>query len=184
MAAWYCQLWAESLGKAEDRRGRRVNVGQTPVVALGATDQHSQLQLYMEGPDDKTFAFWVVDEYRATVTMPARWDLESTGYLGGQTFNKLIAAEQRAVELALTKAGRPSVTYRLRRVDERVLGALITLLEFQTAIAGELYDINAFDQPGVEAGKRATYALMGRKGYGRLARAIERREARLKRVRV
>jgi glucose-6-phosphate isomerase len=183
MAAWYCQLWAESLGKAHDRKGKPVHVGQTPVVALGATDQHSQLQLYMEGPADKTFSFWVVDEFRATVRLPSNWsDLASTGYLGKKSFNRLIAAEQRAVDRALAEVGRPSVTFRLPHIDEAHIGEMIALFELQTALAGEMYDVDAYDQPGVEAGKRSTYALMGRKGYEELAAEIEAGEKEVKRA--
>jgi glucose-6-phosphate isomerase len=182
LADWYRQLWAESLGKRQDRAGRVVETGQTPVVSLGATDQHSQVQLYMEGPHDKVVTFLEVERFRRDVKVPKRHgDLASLGYLGGRTLGELIAAERRGTEIALTAAGRPNFTWRLPQVSPHVVGQLIYLFEFQTALSGELYGIDAFDQPGVEAGKVATYALMGRPGHEaeskRLRRELKRPRA-------
>ena len=182
LADWYRQLWAESLGKRLDRAGRVVETGQTPVVSVGATDQHSQVQLYMEGPHDKVVSFLEVERFRREVKVPRRHDdLASLGYLGGRTLGELITAERRGTEIALTAAGRPNFTWRLPQVSPHVIGQLIYLFEFQTALSGELYDIDAFDQPGVEAGKIATYALMGRPGHEaeakRLARELKRPRA-------
>jgi glucose-6-phosphate isomerase len=165
-ADWYRQLWAESLGKRLDRRGHKVETGQTPVTSLGVTDQHSQVQLYMEGPHDKVVTFLEVARLRKDIAIPRlHADLVSLGYLGGRSLGELLAAEKRGTEIALTAAGRPNFTYLLPTIDEHVLGQMIYLFEFQTALSGELYGINAFDQPGVEAGKVATFALMHRKGY-------------------
>ena len=182
LADWYRQLWAESLGKRRDRRGRLAETGQTPVTSLGATDQHSQVQLYMEGPQDKVVAFLEVQAVSKDVRIPRRHqDLDSLGYLGGRTLGELIAAEKRGTEIALTAAGRPSLTYLLPRISAHVVGQLLYLFELQTALSGELYGIDAFDQPGVEAGKMAAYALMGRKGHekdaARLKRELGRRRA-------
>ena len=175
LADWYRQLWAESLGKRLDRAGRVVETGQTPVVSVGATDQHSQVQLYMEGPHDKVVSFLEVERFRREVKVPKRHgDLASLGYLGGRTLGELIAAERRGTEIALTAAGRPNFTWRLPQVSPHVIGQLIYLFEFQTALSGELYDIDAFDQPGVEAGKIATYALMGRPGHEAEAKRLRR----------
>lgn len=166
LAFWYRQLWAESLGKRVDRRGRVVETGQTPVAALGVTDQHSQLQLYMEGPRDKMVTFWAVRKPRAEVRIPRVFaGYDACGYLGGKKLGDLLNAERRATESALTRAQRPNCRWTLERVDEYQVGAFLQLLEFQTAFAGELYGVNAFDQPGVELGKQLTYGLMGRKGY-------------------
>ncbi len=174
LADWYRQLWAESLGKAYDRQGRQVNYGPLPVRALGATDQHSQLQLYMEGPDDKVFTFVGVAEFACDLPIPAPGpEGEALAYLGGHTLAELFWAEQRSTAWALAKAGRPSLTITLPRVDAYWLGALLYMLEMATAVAGELYDVDAYDQPGVEAGKKATYALMGRPGYEALAQEID-----------
>jgi glucose-6-phosphate isomerase len=166
LADWYRQLWAESLGKRVDRRGRKVETGQTPVTSLGVTDQHSQVQLYMEGPHDKVVTFLEVERLRKDVAIPKlHADLASLGYLGGRSLSELLAAEKRGTEIALTAAGRPNFTYLLPTINEHVLGQLIYLFEFQTALSGELYGINAFDQPGVEGGKIAAFALMHRQGY-------------------
>jgi len=182
LADWYRQLWAESLGKRVDRGGRVVETGQTPVTSLGATDQHSQVQLYMEGPQDKVITFLEVAAVNVDVKIPRlHRDLDSLGYLGGRTLGELIAAEKRGTEIALTSAGRPNLTYLLPRISAHVVGQMLYLFEFQTALSGELYGIDAFDQPGVEAGKAAAYALMGRKGHEKdaatLKAALSRRRA-------
>ena len=174
VADWFRQLWAESLGKQADRAGRRAHTGQTPEKALGVTDQHSVMQLYIEGPFDKVVTFLTVDEFRATVPIPPAFpDFDAVKYLGGHTLNELMNAEQRATELALTQNRKPNCAIRLPRVDEETVGALLHLLEMQTAYAGELYNINAFDQPGVELGKNYTYGLMGRKGFESKRREVE-----------
>ena len=149
-----------------DRAGKRVHTGQTPEKALGVTDQHSVMQLYIEGPFDKVVTFLAVDGFHANVPIPPAFpQFGAVNYLGGHTLNELIAVEQRASELALTLNGRPNCAIRLHHVDEESVGALLYLLEMQTAYAGQLYNINAFDQPGVELGKNFAYGLMGRKGY-------------------
>jgi glucose-6-phosphate isomerase len=166
MAFWFRQLWAESLGKARDRRGKHIHMGQTPVAALGTTDQHSQVQLYMEGPNDKVFSFWAAGKWAAPGRIPrAKLGYDGFDYLSGQSLAKLIDAERVATAAALTSANRPNCTYTFEKVDAAHLGAFIQMLEFQTAFAGELLDINAFDQEGVELGKKFTFGLMGRKGY-------------------
>jgi glucose-6-phosphate isomerase len=165
-AFWFRQLWAESLGKARNREGEIICVGQTPVAALGTTDQHSQVQLYMEGPNDKVFTFWAVGKFASTGRIPKkRLKLEAFDYLAGQSLEELIEAERRSTAAALTEAGRPNCTFTLDRVDEEHLGAFLQLMEFETAFMGELLNINAFDQEGVELGKRFTYGLMGRSGF-------------------
>jgi glucose-6-phosphate isomerase len=165
-AFWYRQLWAESLGKKVNRAGEVVHVGQTPVAALGVTDQHSQVQLYAEGPHDKMITFWGVEKYRTDIKIPKDLkEFDSTGYLGGKTMSSLFTAERRATEAALTEAGQPNCRWMLPKVDAYNIGAFFQMLEFQTAFCGELYGIDAFDQPGVELGKKLTYGLMGRKGY-------------------
>ncbi|MGI6193149.1 MAG: glucose-6-phosphate isomerase [Christensenellales bacterium] len=163
---WYAQLWAESLGKRYDLAGKSIFVGQTPVKALGVTDQHSQVQLYVEGPFDKVVTFLGVDEYRTAYAIPEGFShLPDVSFLCGHTLNELIAAEQQATEYALMKAGRPSFSITLPKVTPETVGALLYFFEVMTAFAGELLNINAFDQPGVEEGKNATYALLGKPGY-------------------
>jgi glucose-6-phosphate isomerase len=131
------------------------------------------VQLYVEGPPDKVVTFLEVRSFRKEVRIPKRHqDLPSLAYLGGKTLGALLTAELRGTEAALTAAGRPNFAYQLPRVSAHAMGQLIYLFEFQTALSGELYDVDAFDQPGVEAGKVATYALMGRAGYEEAARRL------------
>jgi glucose-6-phosphate isomerase len=166
VADWFAQLWAESLGKKFSNEGKIVHEGLTPVKALGATDQHSQCQLYMEGPYDKVTTFIRVEKFNPDIKMPDNFnDDEGVAYLSGKNMGKLINAEQKATEMALTKNLRPSMTITLPEISEFTLGQLIYLLEVETAFIGELYNINAFDQPGVELGKILTFAMMGKKGY-------------------
>jgi len=176
VAAWYAQLWAESLGKKVDVDGNVVNAGQTPVAALGVTDQHSQVQLYTEGPYDKVITFLTVDEYRDTHYIPSGYeDIPAVSFLGGHTLDGLIQAEQAATEYALTKAGRLNRTIRLPEVNAFTIGQLLYLMEVETAVTGELLCINTYDQPGVEEGKNATYALMGRPGYEEKKKELDSR---------
>jgi glucose-6-phosphate isomerase len=157
-AAWFVQLWAESLGK----EGK----GSTPHGAVGTTDQHSQVQLYMQGPQDKVIEIIEVEEQPRDLPIPKAYeDLEGVGYLGGHMMAELLKVECDATRKALTEAGRPNSTIRIGAIDEEHLGYLFQALEVQTAIAGSLYGVNAFDQPGVEAGKQITYSRMGRPGY-------------------
>ncbi len=158
LAAWFVQLWAESLGKD--------GKGSTPHGAVGTTDQHSQVQLYMEGPQDKVIEIVEVRDHPRDLEIPAAYeDLEGVGYLGGHTMAELLNVECDATRKALTEAGRPNATIRLGTVNEENLGYLLQALEIQTAVSGNLYGVNAFDQPGVEAGKQITYERMGRPGY-------------------
>ncbi len=161
-AAWFVQLWAESLGK---HRPDGMSVGSTPLAALGATDQHAQVQLFMEGPADKTVTFVAVEQRATDVTIPKAFpDVKELGYLGGHSLSELIDIEQRATAGALAKRGRPNMTIYLERVDASHVGQLMMLLEIATAYAGNLYGIDAFNQPGVELGKQFAYALLGRPG--------------------
>jgi glucose-6-phosphate isomerase len=165
-ADWFRQLWAESLGKRVSRNGEEVYRGPTPVKALGATDQHSQVQLYVEGPFDKTITFLTVDEQREDVAIPGSYEsVDALSYLGGHSLGELLRAEQVATSRALAEHGRMNMTLELPRLDARALGELFMMLQIATAYAGALYNVNAFDQPGVEHGKELTYALMGKKGY-------------------
>ena len=162
VAAWFVQLWAESLGK-EQAGSPGIGVGPTPLAALGATDQHSQVQLFMEGPQDKTVAFVAVGDPLADVEIPR---LHSTvpelGYLGGHRLAELLDIERRATAGALARRGRPNLTIQLDRVDEWHFGGLLMLFEVATIYAGTLYGVNPLDQPGVELGKQFTYAMLGR----------------------
>ena len=167
MADWYAQLWAESIGKNVHRDGTPCMVGQTPVKALGVTDQHSQVQLYTEGPEDKVITFLRVEKYRSQVTVPVcyRDEVPDVEFLSGHTFNELMDIEMRATEYALLKAAKPSFTINFPEVNAYTLGQAMYFFEMQTAYMGELLDIDAFNQPGVEEGKNAAYAMLEREGY-------------------
>jgi glucose-6-phosphate isomerase len=166
IADWFRQLWAESLGKERSRAGETVNVGPTPVKAIGATDQHSQVQLYIEGPYDKTVTFLTVEDRGEDLAIPSAYeDMPELAYLGGHTLGELLTAEGNATARALARRGRMNMTLRLPRVDARSVGELLMLLQIATVYAGELYGVDPLDQPGVELGKQLTYGLMGRPGY-------------------
>lgn len=165
MADWFCQLWAESLGKNVTRKGMAVNVGQTPVKALGVTDQHSQLQLYTEGPYDKIVTFLRVLKFRNQVGIPEGCEeFPDVAFLGGKSLNQLIEAEYQGTRYALLRAGRMSQTITLPVVNEHTIGQLLYFFQLVTAYAGELLDIDAFNQPGVEESKIASYAELGHTG--------------------
>ena len=162
MADWFCQLWAESLGKNVTRDGKPCNVGQTPTKALGVTDQHSQLQLYTEGPYDKVITLIKVGAFRSTVEIPHGCEeFHDVAFLGGKTLNQLIEAERQGTEYALLKAGRMSQTITLPCVNAGTIGQLMYFFELTTAYEGELLNIDAFNQPGVEESKVASYAVLG-----------------------
>lgn len=165
-ADWYRQLWSESLGKRNTLDGHEVFAGQTPVKSLGTTDQHSQIQLYVEGPNDKVITFLGVEDFREKMAIPESYpEMEGISYLGNHTLEELIQAEQEATAYALTRHQRPNLTLTLKELNPFTLGQLFMMYEIQTLFSGGLYRINPLDQPGVEDGKVATYALMGRSGY-------------------
>lgn len=170
---WYVQLWAESLGKEVNKNGEKVNCGPTPLKALGVTDQHSQIQLYNEGPNDKVINFIRVENFDTTVEIPKIFEYTGLGYLGGKSINTLLNAEADSTKVALVDYERPNVTICLPRVNGYYVAQLLYMLEVQTAIAGELYNIDTFNQPGVEQAKNYTYALMGRAGYEDSAEALK-----------
>ncbi len=178
LAEWYAQLWAESLGKRLSLQGDVVETGQTPVRALGATDQHSQVQLYVEGPHDKVVSFIRVQEPAVDLQIPSGYDdIEGIAYLSGHTFGDLLNMEQTATELALGRAGRLTSTYVVDSLDASAVGQLFHTLECQTLVMGGLLGVDPLDQPGVEAGKLMTYALAGRGGYEDEAAAVKDRLA-------
>jgi glucose-6-phosphate isomerase len=168
VALWFQQLWAESLGKARTLEGAQAHVGPTPVAALGASDQHSFLQLLMEGPDDKVVIFVEVADHGTEAPIPARHaEMPELAYLGGHTLGELLNTERQATAEALRLAGRPNATFYLPRVGPAELGQLFMLLQIATVYAGALYGVDPLDQPGVELSKRLTYGLMGKAGVPR-----------------
>jgi glucose-6-phosphate isomerase len=166
-AEWFAQLWGESLGKE--------GYGTTPVRALGAIDQHSQLQLYAEGPDDKLIT--IIDvKNRPLFLLPDVVDIDALKdleFLYGKALGDLLSIEARSTASALIKAGKPVVYLNIPEVSERYIGALVFFYEYVTALVGFLMKINPFDQPGVEQGKRYIYSLMGRRGYEEYVKEVE-----------
>ena len=161
-AEWFAQLWAESLGKDGG--------GQTPARALGATDQHSQLQLYRGGPRDKLVTL-VRPLDREDRDIP-QTDVEELSYLGGTGLGELLDAEFEATEASLAAAGRPNVRIEFDRLDAHGIGELLYTMEAACILAGELYDVETFTQPAVEWGKRAARGLLGGGDFEE-ARAVE-----------
>jgi len=149
-AEWFAQLWAESLGKD--------GLGQTPARALGATDQHSQLQLYRAGPRDKLVTL-VRPTERADRDIPET-ELEGLDYLAGHSLGDLLDAEFEATEASLAESGVPNVRVEIDAVDERSLGRLLYDMEAACMLAGELYGVETFTQPAVEWGKEAARGLL------------------------
>ena len=174
LADWYRQIWAESLGKRTDRDGKEVFTGPTPIKALGTTDQHSQVQLYRDGPNDKLTVFLQVSKHPSEIRIPDAFaDSPGLAYLRKAKLSKLLNAEKIATEYALAQSQRPSVTISFNSITPQSVGEFFYLYEFTTSLMGELLHIDAYDQPAVELGKKATFALMGRDGYEEMAKQIK-----------
>jgi glucose-6-phosphate isomerase len=163
VADWFRQLWAESLGKT---RADGSHVGPTPIKALGVTDQHSQVQLYRDGPNDKVFTILAVEDFGIELPIPnAPAGVAGLEYLAGRSMAELMHAEERATVWALARLSqRPTARIVLPRVTPHAVGQLLYLLEVQTSVAGKMLGIDTYNQPGVEAGKEAARALMGAEG--------------------
>jgi len=174
-ADWYRQLWAESLGKKYSRSGEKLEIGPTPIKALGATDQHSQVQLYIEGKNDKVITFLKVENFRNEIPIPHLYkDIEALEYLGGKSLKQLLNSELEGTAYALKKNNRPNITVTFPCINEENIGEFIFTYELATVLFAYLANINPFDQPGVEEGKKAAYALLGRKGYEKIAEEIRK----------
>jgi len=166
LADWYKQLWAESLGKKHNLAGEQVNVGPTPVTAVGPTDQHSQCQLYIEGPDDKVYTMVKLGKHAHTVEIGKAFaESAAFSHLENRSLNDLIEAERKGTEVALMDANRPICTVELGKLDAFHVGQYFAFFEIATAIAGGIMGIDPFDQPGVESGKIAALSLMGCAGF-------------------
>jgi glucose-6-phosphate isomerase len=170
---WFRQLWAESLGKKDGLSKKDVYAGQTPIKALGTTDQHSQVQLYREGPNDKIITFLEVQNFGQKLMIPKSMKhVETLKYLGGSDFQTVMNAEKLATEYALLESKRPTLTVMFPRISPATVGQFIYLYECAVSYMGGLYDINTYDQPAVQLGKDATYALMGKGGFDDLKAKI------------
>lgn len=153
---WYRQLWAESLGKD--------GFGQTPVKAIGSIDQHSQIQLYVDGPKDKIITFLKIEkgfrDFKIAGDVPSEFE-----YMKGKSLKQVLDALMEGTKAALVKAKVPNLTVSVDEMTPFNLGLLVYIYEMATAFSGLLYKINPFDQPAVEEGKNFAYGLMGRRGY-------------------
>ncbi|MDO4987465.1 MAG: glucose-6-phosphate isomerase [Synergistes sp.] len=163
---WYAQLWAESLGKNA--------CGTTPVRAIGAIDQHSQVQLYTEGPDDKFFTLFCIKNHGEDVAVPQidNSALDGLRYLENQKIGEMLNLEAQSTAAAIVKSGHPLLWVELDEIGAETLGRLIFFYEYLTALTGNMMGIDPFDQPGVEQGKKYTYGLMGRVGYDKDAEEV------------
>ena len=170
---WFAQLWGESIGK----NGQ----GSTPVRALGAIDQHSQIQLYAEGPNDKFYTILTVSQGQKDIALPAAPEkaFEKLSYLYGKSMDDLRNCEAAATAAALSKGGRPVATLSIPVLDAYHLGGLIQFYEYVTGMTGYLMQINPFDQPGVEQGKNYAYGLMGRAGFEAHAEEVRKLSAKI-----
>jgi len=170
-ADWYCQLWGESLGKRTDINGNEVLFGSTPVKAVGVIDQHSQVQLFKEGPKDKIVTFIEVEKHEKDKKIMAEFD--DYGYLEGHSLGELCNIELLATEAALTNTGKPSVKISIDSLDEYTLGSLFMLWQYIVPVIGLACDIDPFDQPGVEEGKNYAYGMLGKTGYDDMKKKFE-----------
>ncbi len=168
LAYWWQQLWAESLGKAKKIDGSPAGAGPTPLPAFGAADQHSLLQLFMEGPRDKVVVFLrrLGPERDLDIPpLPSRHPA-APDWLAKASLYQLLDREQLATAEALRRAGRPNLAITLNRIDPFAVGALVMLLQLAAVHAGALYGVDPLDQPGVELGKRILGGLLERPGFG------------------
>jgi len=170
-AFWARQHLGESLNKKYNLAKKIVNIGISYIAALGPTDQHSQIQLYIEGPNNKIITFIKVARPFFDIKIPEYKNSE-IAYLGGHKFSKILNIEQRTTAVSLVKNKRPNGTIILPILDEYYLGQLFFFFELATLYLGKLLQINVFDQPGVEQSKRYMYGLLGRKGYEKEKREI------------
>lgn len=161
---WYRQLWAESLGK----EGK----GILPIQAYGPADQHSQVQFYTQGKLLQSLLFLKIEQREDFPIEDV--DIEAIKYLAGHSFHEILNVEQYATELALKKIGRPSAVLSIEKLNAFGLGALFLLFELTVVYLAEMFEINAFDQPGVEEGKQIMYALLNRDGWEEKRKEVEK----------
>ena len=175
ISMWFRQLWAESLGKNKTIEGKKIKSGSTPVSATGSIDQHSQMQLYMEGPQDKLVCFLEAGKIKNNIIYPSGENgFAPAGYLESKTMADLLTAECLGSKTALLKEKRPSVSIKIEEINEFNIGALMQMLMFSTVFEGYMLNINPYNQPGVELGKNYAYGLMGKPGYDEYAEYIKK----------
>ncbi len=166
LSEWFCQLWAESLGK--------LGFGITPYPSIGTLDQHSQLQLWMEGPDDKVVIFIRINNYTEDFIIPDVFhEVKGINYLSGHSLSELIKSEEESTELVLANSAKPNMTIILPQIDAYHIGQLLQFLELSTTFAGFLFGVNPFNQPWIEYSKNLTYGMMGKPGLERERNSLE-----------
>lgn len=164
-ARWYRQLFAESLGKKLNNDGEEVFEGITPIAAIGPADQHSQLQLYNEGPNDKVITFIKARRSQKDLMTPSKSGIKDLEFLEDKSFQGILNLELGATAYSLLKNGRPNATIIIPELDEYHLGQLLYMFEVVTVYLGYLLDVNPFDQPGVELSKNVISGVLGHPDY-------------------
>ncbi len=166
-ALWFSQLWAESLGKGRSLSGNSISIGQTPLACRGPADQHSLVQLFMEGPSDKTVTIMTEGSPQCTDSKRAGEfrSISTMGYLEGRSPDELRMAEAVATATSLSERGLPVSRIHIPEISSGYLGQIFMSLEIATALSGLALDVDPLNQPGVEIGKILTYKAMGREGY-------------------
>lgn len=159
---WFVQLWAESLGKKKNLAGEIVHIGLTPIPSSGATDQHSQMQLFMEGPNEKLLLMLEVEEFEQDFSLQTKFPYSAFKKLSPFTLGQLMKAEFNGTLKALEEAERKFVRLSIPKLDERELGKIIIFFEALTALTGNLLGVDPFDQPGVEAGKKYAFEWLAK----------------------
>lgn len=169
---FFAQLWGESLGKKYNKAGEIVYAGQTPIKTIGVTDQHSQLQLYSEGPKDKLIMFISVS--KSEMDEKILYDLDFAKHLKYTSLKTLLDYECDSTAYSLTTIDRPNYTINITSISEETIGELVFFMEMMTAFMGEMMEIDAFDQPGVELSKIYTKACLKMKGYEKECQSIKK----------
>ncbi len=156
LTKWYVQLWGESLGKI-DADGKRV--GLTPIGLIGAVDQHSFLQLIIEGPKDKTLTFISIEDFQNDLTIPdvTLTGIEKTNFINNQSFNRLINAQCEATMQSVIESGVAADSITFDTITPENIGAIIAYYELLTSLVGSMLRVSTYDQPGVELGKQILY---------------------------
>lgn len=157
---WIQQLWAESLAKAMDRNNQTAKRASTPISAIGACDQHSILQQVVEGSKDKLVIFIRIGSAESSVEVLKQTAFPDNKYLINKGFGQILAAEAEATSIALTQSGVSNLVLYVPDLSEKTVGFLFMFWQMVVGTVGEAMNINAFDQPGVELGKRLAKQLL------------------------
>lgn len=176
---WFAQLFAESLGKKHDLNGKLLHAGVSALKALGVTDQHSQLQLYLDGPRDKLVMFIEVEDAFLDAPLDdAKHGDERIDFLSGKNLRELLLAEKKATEESLRESNCPNLTIKMPEINAFQLGQLYQLMMNAVVYLGALMNINPFDQPAVEKIKEFTFGLMGKPGFDEFSVRMASRQKR------